>query len=430
MKYGIMQCWSDFNKGDLAIIESTIQGIRATDTDAAIHAISCFDFDDERFSTDHVFLKKSVDTLNPAIFGLLKLKLFGVVYSSTMAKLIAFCLLSFRIGAVWILPPKYWHSFLNSREIETLKVIESCDVLISKGGSFLDCTSSIRDRVGLFRVLFFFLMIKKMGKRYYILGQSIGPVYGKWLRKILNRVLKDAESVFLRETICLKEYPYIVIPASKIGFSNDSAFLLSPSKELAVVFNREELNVGITLRSIENDPESYFLVMCTAISYLVEKHNAKITIFPQVSMKTDTDARVARDIIAAQPDRIVKNIVILGGNYSPSELKRMYGEMDLFIGTRLHSTIFAIGMGVPSIGLVYQGIKAQGIFENIGIADMIVKDLRTTDEMIKKIDYVLSDLDQYSKMCLNGAELAKSQTMKAIESIVCETRASLVDKSR
>ena len=170
--------------------------------------------------------------------------------------------------------------------------------------------------------------------------------------------------------------------------------------------------------------------MCTAISYLVEKHNAKITIFPQVSMKTDTDARVARDIIAAQPDRIVKNIVILGGNYSPSELKRMYGEMDLFIGTRLHSTIFAIGMGVPSIGLVYQGTKAQGIFENIGIADMIVKDLRTTDEMIKKIDYVLSDLDQYSKMCLNGAELAKSQTMKAIESIVCETRASLVDKSR
>lgn len=51
--------------------------------------------------------------------------------------------------------------------------------------------------------------------------------------------------------------------------------------------------------------------------------------------------------------------------------------MDYFIATRLHSSIFAIGEGVPSLVIAYHGTKAQGIFHNIDLDEWVVNDYET-----------------------------------------------------
>ena len=51
-----------------------------------------------------------------------------------------------------------------------------------------------------------------------------------------------------------------------------------------------------------------------------------------------------------------------------NEIIRRYGEMDIFIGSRMHSTIFALTAGVNTIGLAYQP-KTLGTFERLSISE-------------------------------------------------------------
>ena len=418
MKYTLLQCWSDFNKGDLGIIQGTIIGIQKLDSEAKIEAISCFEFDDPRFKSDHQLLSSCVEQIHPAIFGLLNIKIFGKVRNTALFKLIAMFWNFPRMLFLLLTPMFFWQIVLNREEQKTVKAIESSDVLISKGGSFLDCTPSFRTRVGLFRILFFFLILLKMKKTYYILGQSIGPVYGRLNRLLLNYILKKSKFVFLRENVCLEKYPYLHVPALSLGFSNDCAFLLPPSANVPVSFDTAKLNIGVTFRDVEEKSTEYMASMVALITHLVSKFKASIYVFPQVSMSTDTDFELAWNAYSKLPDRYKSSLHIFSDNYEPAVLKAMYGKMDVFVGTRLHSTIFAIGMGVPSVAITYQGTKAQGIFKNIGLENLVLVDELTQEKLIKTVDYLIDNRVEIGKMCKLGEEKARNSALSAIAKIV------------
>ena len=53
--------------------------------------------------------------------------------------------------------------------------------------------------------------------------------------------------------------------------------------------------------------------------------------------------------------------------------------MHYLVGTRLHSVIFALGMGVPCISISYHGTKAQGIMESMDLGQYVLS--------IEDIDY-------------------------------------------
>ena len=76
-------------------------------------------------------------------------------------------------------------------------------------------------------------------------------------------------------------------------------------------------------------------------------------------------------------DKYKSNVTVFTDNYQSGELKYLYSHMDYFIATRLHSSIFAIGEGVPSLVIAYHGTKAQGIFHNIDLDEWVVNDYET-----------------------------------------------------
>jgi colanic acid/amylovoran biosynthesis protein len=51
---------------------------------------------------------------------------------------------------------------------------------------------------------------------------------------------------------------------------------------------------------------------------------------------------------------------------APALLKAVYGGLDAFIGTRMHSNIFALSSGVPTVAIGYQ-FKTLGIAQSVGI---------------------------------------------------------------
>ena len=65
----------------------------------------------------------------------------------------------------------------------------------------------------------------------------------------------------------------------------------------------------------------------------------------------------------------------IDATWSPAELQTAYGQMDLFVGTRLHSNIFALTAGTPVIAIAYY-YKTYGIMQMLGLSEWVL-DIRT-----------------------------------------------------
>ena len=68
MKYSLTHCYTDHNKGDAAIIVSTVQLIKELDANAEINMFSTFGPNDDQFKKEHDFIKTFASGLYPGLF--------------------------------------------------------------------------------------------------------------------------------------------------------------------------------------------------------------------------------------------------------------------------------------------------------------------------------------------------------------------------
>ena len=178
--------------------------------------------------------------------------------------------------------------------------------------------------------------------------------------------------------------------------SNDIAFYLQSEKIQSPFFN-ECINIGVTTKFVDKDKENdYQKMWVKSIEYILEKNkNANIIIFNQVPI--DKDIESSWIIYKKIDDKYKNRIYIMSNNYKSANIKYLYGKMDYFIGTRLHSTIFAIGESVPSICISYHGTKAEGIFDNMGLSEFVVHEY-SEDVLIEKFNKLVSSRDNYTNL--------------------------------
>lgn len=388
MKYALINCYSDNNKGDLGIILSTIQFIKAADINSSIIGLSTYNESDPLFHTEHSILSKEI-AIYPSIFGELNIG----KHKNIFAKIIKIVADTFRLAIFLILPKSIDLIVFGKNEKRSFKKVINADFVISKGGSFLCNEKNIREQIGLIRFLYIFLILIKYNKKYIIHCQSLGPIYGFIGKVLTNHILNKSYKVILREDSCINQYSYIKIPTDKLEVLNDIAFFLKPDK---IEFNtdKNKLNIGFTLKSVrKNLNEAYIQMILDSIIYCVKEFNADIYIFPHVTIDNDMD--VSFEIYKKLPDSIKSSVFIYTNNYTSSQLKYMYSEMDLFIGTRLHSTIFAMGENIPAICIAYHGTKAQGIFKNFESSQYVIENY-SSELLINAINKIIPELKDQS----------------------------------
>ncbi len=392
MKYALINCYSDYNKGDLGIILSTVKFIRENDADANIVGVSTYNYSDPQFFTDHTLLKKELPVY-PSIFGELNIG----KNKSSIAKLVRFVFDSIRLLLFMVFPSK---RLLSDKERETYEVLKEADYIISKGGSFICDENDIRVKISLLRLLYIFILSIRACKKskLIVLCQSLGPVYGKLGRVLVNYVLKHCHYIVLREDTCIQQYPYLKVPADRKIVFNDIAFFLDGDWDNRIdkkLLFSGEFKVGITIKTVSLDKQQeYREMMKRAIEYLVSKYNAAIYIFPHVTV--DDDLQASFEVYKLIDDKQKENIHILTNNYSSRELKSFYGMMDFMISTRLHSAIFAIGEGVPAINIAYHGTKSQGIYANMHLSNLMI-DSYSSEKLICLIDDVVLNKTSYKR---------------------------------
>ncbi len=438
MKVSITHCYTDKNKGDSAIIISTVQLIREVAGTVTISAFSTYGEKDIRFKTEHDVIRNYVDNMFPGLFPdpvpCLGLK-------SDKARIPSFIWILIKSSVSLLTRNKLINKlFLSKHEYTAFYEFLSSDIIVSKGGSYLTSQNGgLRQTFSLARMLYPFLLARRYKKKIAIYSQSLGPVEGRFNKWIFKKSLSGVSFTYLREKNCYENYPSVrsVLKEGRYQFIPDTAFFLDgSSKNDKIKFNLDKLNVGITLvdhafKGLCNKEEvlvkrkNYKSSMIASIKYLVDHLGAEVHLFPQVTVDNScegyNDVKISREIVGTFKNTAYQSSVFFHeGDWNPFDLKYFYSCMDLFIGTRLHSVIFAMSSYIPSLNISYHGTKSSGILKSIygdSTFALSIDDI-TPESLIEKIEFIYTHKDRLAGKLRQTVPVMRTELTNAMRHLV------------
>lgn len=116
----------------------------------------------------------------------------------------------------------------------------------------------------------------------------------------------------------------------------------------------------------------YEEALVEACRLFIDRMDGEVLLFSQVTGGFE----IARDDIPARRifERLQEydgRVHLLDRGTIPHVLKAVYGQMDVFIGTRMHSNIFALSSGVPVLAIAYR-YKTRGLMETLGLESWVL----------------------------------------------------------
>jgi len=273
---------------------------------------------------------------------------------------------------------------LTPNQQKSIKVYFESDIIISAPGNFLYSSGKFGFTflIIAYTIIYAFLA----GKPLYMLPQSIGPLHNFRDKLLTKWIINHARIVMVREQISQKEIQKIGITNSQCLLIPDLAFNFegTPVKEAkawlysyGIDITQDQPLLGLTMinwgaqtsqAEIQNRYENSLLNLS---NYFLETTNGKIIFFPQVYSNTIvSDDRIPTQRVINRIQKI-SQVVYINDPTPPALLKTSYGLMNIFIGTRMHSNIFALSEGVPVIAIAYR-YKTLGIMQMLGLEKWVI----------------------------------------------------------
>ncbi len=245
--------------------------------------------------------------------------------------------------------------------LEVYKVIKKSKLLISGGGNLIqDGLTSTRSLVYYLGVMW---LARKLNSKVMIYANGIGPIHKRGNRRLVKEIVDEVDIITLREEESLKELKLLDITKPKIFITADPALTLNPAPELEIdkIMLDEELVakeplIGFSLRRLDGK-ENFTDIIAQIADYTIKKYKAT-PVF--ITMQYSKDMPIIKNIVSKMKGKGY----ILKSKYSVEEMLGIINRMDLVIGMRLHSLIYATRMGVPLIGLAYEP-KVEGYLKYI-----------------------------------------------------------------
>lgn len=287
---------------------------------------------------------------------------------------------------------KHGVNAINRKNIfKIIREIKKCDLLISGGGSLLQDVTSNRSIVYYLSIILIGILCDK---KVMIYSQGIGPInnpINKYLtRKILDKVdymtLRDERSKNVLENMKIENQSIIVAADPVIGLKKRD---LQIGKELLVQSNLSNTTkpvIGFALRGRNRD-ENLINVISEVSDRIIEEIGASVVFIP---FHYGEDINTLNDI-----EKKMKNkAIFLREKYELDEMLSIVGNLDLLIGIRLHSLIFAAIMNVPMIAVSYDP-KVDYFMESINEPVFCNIERLNTSSLMKEIYDKLDNKQEY-----------------------------------
>ena len=100
------------------------------------------------------------------------------------------------------------------------------------------------------------------------------------------------------------------------------------------------------------------------------------------------------------------------------DIEKIYSYYDYMVGTRFHSVIFSLNVGVPAIAIAYGGNKGKGIMNVLGNDDFSIDMDKVHDNnLINMFDELESGRDAYLANLTEKRKLIDEQRHALIQEI-------------
>lgn len=249
-------------------------------------------------------------------------------------------------------------------------------------------------------------------KPLLVLPQSIGPLRRSWEKKLLLKAYSPAKLIYLRDAASLKLAEQINLGPENVSFSWDLAFRFQPTESVIAQnilqgfgVKQGKNKVGVTLiptmgRALDQTALSnYYSVMKESLIKFSKSSDSQIVLFTQVCgpSSSEDDRIPTRQLFQDLLNEGV-DVIFVDDCFSPDLLKACYGQMDMFVASRLHSGIFAFGMQVPTLFIGYL-TKTIGMLESLGMPENGI-DIASlnSEELFSKLIWLWSDRNRQKEM--------------------------------
>ncbi len=313
---------------------------------------------------------------------------------------------------------------------DTLPLYQDATLIIDAGGGSLFSSNRYRFYLGLYQHLFNLWIGKRLGKPVIAAPQSIGPLHRPHDLAAVRSVLGALDVVMIREPISARLVRSLGVPFHQV---HDAAFLgnylgaPSPAVDEKLVRRTGDgPNVGVTvldwgwtMRAPGRSAPAMDAYLRKLAMALARLGAGRVHIYPHVTAShgdSDLDASIKlHHLLQLSGTEAVLHDM---EGCSLSDRCHLYGQMDVFIGSRMHSCIIAMLQGVPTVGLAYQP-KTRGVFQWLGL-ERFALDIRTfsVDQLHHLLGLVAADPVGQRDTFAAAAETARREVRLGFDQLI------------
>ncbi len=281
-----------------------------------------------------------------------------------------------------------------------LRHMKRAGLLISGGGTLIqDATStkSLRYYLGIIQIA------KLFGVKVMLYANGIGPLINESSRRITKRILNKTELITLRDDGSQKVLDSIGVNGPKTVLTADPVFNLEISKNGEAILESigaRAPRIGISVREWKTLPKDFAEAMAEFSDYAYERYGLEPVLIP---MQPSRDAEISRRIA----ERAKHTPAVFDKSCDIHDMLSVIGAMDVCVGMRLHTLIYAAAGSVPLIGLVYDP-KISGFMNYMHINAQLPVEQVSAKKLAQLLDTTMTDYAAIkSDLSKNAAVLRK-----------------------
>ncbi len=276
------------------------------------------------------------------------------------------------------------HQFGNTYSQELINDYKNAELIVFAGGGYLRSKPGLTQTLNALMQLVMVEFAKLVSAPKIFAPISFGPYAYTWLEKLSAKSLLTLDLVTARE-----HYSFDKLKAyglKNIAAAHDHALFLP----LLAKKKLSQLTVGFTIRSWLPKPqqkifENHYL---QALSAFAHKHSLHIQPIVQVDAPTygDDDFAITK--------RLVKKLKQAGHVVLPiqkptsvSAALKVYSQLHVLLGMRMHANILAATQNVPFVAIAYE-YKTLGICKKLGLSSVIKAEETSAKNLLAMLEAV------------------------------------------
>lgn len=259
---------------------------------------------------------------------------------------------------------------------EITNVYEQADLIVPVGGGYIRSRAGLVNRFNIPLLLHPLLFGYLLRKPTVLYAQSVGPFQNKFEQRLVTFVLKRMALVLLREDTSLALLKSLGV-TDNIKRAIDSGFLLKGTHALdirkAYQIPADTLLIGVTVRAwlSGSRQRDYEKAVAEALDTVIKTVAAHVIFIPQVTATKGDDDRLV-SIRVHQLMHHSAAATVVQDTPDHHQIKAMYDQLDILLGTRFHSVIFSLTSHVPVVAIEYEH-KTSGIMRDLQLEKWVIK---------------------------------------------------------